>query len=134
MEVSVQTSDKSESSLDVDVLMFDGGNWMEGQEVVVRGVDDFVDDGDGGYKVTIASLAGSDAKFVGLKEKLDFTNLDDDEVGMQLILNSNASTSELGEQTSFTVVLDSEPKAPVLFLVTTFAISVGENCSRAGCD
>ena len=55
VEVSVQASDKSESSLDVDVLMFDGGNWMEGQEVVVRGVDDFVDDGDVGYKVTMAS-------------------------------------------------------------------------------
>ena len=44
---------------------------------------------------------------------------------MQLILNSNASTSELGEQTSFTVVLDSEPKAPVLFTVSSTDASEG---------
>ena len=110
VEVSVKTSDKSESSLDVEMLMFDGGNWNEEQVVEVRGVDDFVHDMDVNYSVTIASVAGSDAKFVGLSEELEFTNVDDDEVGLQLLLNSNATTS-LGEQTK--PRLDSEPAAPV---------------------
>ena len=104
--------------------MFDGSHWMEEQEVVVRGVDDFVDDGDVGYKVTIASLAGSDAKFVGLKEKLDFTNLDDDQVGMQLLLNSNATTSELGEQTSTRDVCFSILLICVLLILSTLVTLV----------
>jgi hypothetical protein len=125
VEVSVKTSDKSESSLDVEMLMFDGGNWNQEQVVGVRGVDDYVHDMDVDYSVTIASVAGSDAKFVGLKEVLEFTNLDDDEVGLQLLIDGNASTSELGEHTSFTVVLDSEPKAPVLFTVSSTDASEG---------
>ena len=69
---------------------------MVAQKVVVSGVDDFVHDLDVAYTVTIAPDAGSDEKYLGLKEELSFVNLDDDVVGVYTKVQKNI-TSEGGD-------------------------------------
>jgi hypothetical protein len=123
--ITPKTSDASESSFDVSSLNFDSTNWMEPQQVVVSGVDDWVCDRDIQYTVTITADAGSDEKYLSFVESLSFVNEDDDVVGINVLVHSNITT-ESGDSASFTVTLTSQPVAAVVYTISTNDASEGQ--------
>eukprot|EP01063_Lacrimia_lanifica_P020171 TRINITY_DN2750_c0_g1_i2.p1 TRINITY_DN2750_c0_g1~~TRINITY_DN2750_c0_g1_i2.p1 ORF type:complete len:2588 (+),score=575.87 TRINITY_DN2750_c0_g1_i2:1293-9056(+) len=131
--VSAISSDDTEGTLVVSSVTFTGANWNAAQEIVMRGVDDDVDDGDMPYTVSVfvdAVSSEADAAYSMLAlQAFEFTNVDDDAVGIA-VSEVSGDTSEpgagrpgftaAGPQT-FTVGLLSEPTGAV-----TLALAVSD--------
>lgn len=96
--------------------------------VVVKGVDDQIDDGDVNYTLLTGAPISSDSSYASLTsgDVPDFglINEDDDEAGVTLTL-LDSITSESGDAGEFSVVLDSVPSAPVQVLFTSSNIEEG---------
>eukprot|EP01060_Flectonema_neradi_P040759 TRINITY_DN940_c0_g2_i4.p1 TRINITY_DN940_c0_g2~~TRINITY_DN940_c0_g2_i4.p1 ORF type:complete len:2437 (+),score=543.61 TRINITY_DN940_c0_g2_i4:265-7575(+) len=85
--------------------------WNETHYVDILGVNDFYDDGDKSFEITIGPIT-TPSNYQGMKgPTLKFTNQDDDESGIT-VTPTTASFTE-GESGSFDVVLTSIPHGPV---------------------
>ena len=118
--VYVVSSDVTEGMPSSPTLNFNKRNWNRPQTINIVGVDDFSNDNDVAYTVTLAtgSSADSNPAFAGLVSNFSYVNLDDDEVGMiAIVLKGN--TSEGGESCSFVVKLTSQPKSSVVCTVSS---------------
>jgi hypothetical protein len=82
--------------------------------VTVTGVDDFVDDGDQPFTITLAPAASGDPAYSNI-DPPDVTgvNSDDDTAGIVVTPTSGLVTSEAGGSDLFTVVLSSQPSGNV---------------------
>ena len=118
--ITVATDDGSEGTVEPTVLRFTAGNWSDPQTVTIRGVDDWVEDGDVPFTV-VSSVASNDPLYAGTGiPGLTVTNLDDDEAGIAVDAASMLTTNEAGDMTAqFAVVLESEPLADVTITVAT---------------
>ena len=111
-------SDPAEAELDpAETLRFGPSNWDVPRTVIVRGLDEDIDDGDAAYTVVISSASTSDPKYSGMNPAdLPGINLDNDEFGVTIQIaggDGRIDTSEIGGTDTFTVRLRSEPVAPV---------------------
>ena len=102
----------------VPELAFNKDNWRTPVTVVVSGVDDNVDDDDQVYFIQIGPAITDELAYAGYKRKLNFTNLDDDVLGMTVDVVKKDST-EWGNKAQFRTMLESEPLNPVLFSVSS---------------
>ncbi|MDP7158829.1 MAG: Calx-beta domain-containing protein, partial [SAR324 cluster bacterium] len=92
-------------------LSFTTANWNAPQTVTVWGLDDNDTDGTQGYTVTLAVNTAStlDADYDKLSSRmLSLSNTDDETAGF-LVSVPSGSTSESGDNTTFTVRLSSAP-------------------------
>jgi hypothetical protein len=124
---TVTSSDTSEGVPDVSTLTFTPANWDTPQTVTVTGTDDTLIDGDIPYIVQVAidSANTLDANFTSLPaQDVSATNADDDTAGFTLSATT-LSTTEAGGVDTFTVVLDAQPIANVVFTVTSNDTSEG---------
>ena len=99
-------------SLNVDTLTFTSatGNWETEQTIMVSGVDNDVTDGDLPFMVTVAVDASSDDDFDSIADQVLSGTVSDDEVpGFKLNPSGNLANIDKGGQTTFTVVLNTEP-------------------------
>ncbi len=111
--IALASSDLGEGSLAVSSLTFTPANWSTPQSVTVTGVDDFVDDGDATYAITLAPAVSGDAKYSGLDPAdVVVTNTDNDVAGIQ-VTPISGPTSEAGANATFSIVLTSQPTANV---------------------
>jgi hypothetical protein len=112
--VPISSNDTTEGTVSPTSLLFTPTNWSTAQTVTVTGVDDLVDDGDVAYVAAIGPATSLDANYQG-KDPADltFTNLDDDVASITVGTPSSTTTTESGGTATFTVVLTSEPTAPV---------------------
>lgn len=97
-------------------LTFTEENWNSTQIVTVMGVNDDVADGNQSYVVHVNPNPASDAKdyIMGLIEQdVMLTNVDDDQAGITVDPQKGLSTTEQGGTASFTIRLNSKPKANV---------------------
>ena len=70
-------------------------------------------DGDITYTVSVEAATSADTNYDGLDpDDVSVTNLDDDSAGVTVSAISG-NTDESGTRATFTVVLDSQPSAPV---------------------
>jgi large repetitive protein len=112
--IPLSSSNENEGVLvDVTSVVFTMANWNKPVTVTVTGVNDKVADGPQQYTIKTAAAVSTDVTYKGLNaDDVDVTNLDDDMPGIQ-VSAASGPTTEAGETATFTVVLSSQPKAPV---------------------
>ena len=116
--IDLTNGDTTEGSLDKASLIFDGANWNVAQTVTVTGVDDALADGDITYTVSLEAATSADASYNGRDpDDVSVTNLDDDSAGVSVSAISG-DTDESGTSATFSVVLTSQPTAPVTIDLT----------------
>ena len=117
--IAISSSDSSEGAIDSSSLTFTSSNWGTEQSVLIYGVDDYLDDGNQNYTVTIGAASSSDSNYYGTDpDDLSVTNIDDDTAGFTVTTISGVTT-EYGTTATFTVKLSSQPTANVTIAVSS---------------
>ncbi len=112
--VNFESGNIAEGTLNVTQVVFTPANWNVPQNVIVTGVDDLLADGNITFNMT-ASVAKdfSDDHFDLFPDKtISVTNADNDSPGVTVSAISK-NTSESGIQSTFTIVLNTQPSADV---------------------
>jgi hypothetical protein len=124
---TISSNDTSEGTPDVSTLTFTPTNWDTLQTITVTGADDTLIDGDIPYimQVAVDTVNTSDANFASLPaQDVNATNADDDTAGFT-VSTTTLSTTEAGGTDTFTVVLDAQPSADVVFTISSNDTSEG---------
>jgi endonuclease/exonuclease/phosphatase family metal-dependent hydrolase len=80
VSIPIVTSDSTEGSADVAEVIFTPTNWFQSQSVIIRGVDDLVDDGDVPYFIDVRAAISGDLSYNGLDpSNVSLLNLDNDD-------------------------------------------------------
>jgi trimeric autotransporter adhesin len=112
--VNLSSSDLTEGTVDRNALTFTPENWQAPQTITVTGVDDGLADGNQPYQIVFAATTSSDAAYAAARPvNVSLINIDNDSAGIR-VSAAQGSTTEAGGQTSFTVVLNSEPTSDVV--------------------
>jgi large repetitive protein len=106
-------------------LTFTPSNWNNNQTVIVKGVDDAIDDGNVTYSIITAPAVSSDGSYNG-KDPSDVSviNTDNDTAGITVSAIS-AHTTETGGTATFTVVLATQPADDVTIGLSSNDLSEG---------
>ncbi|EFO79572.1 Na-Ca exchanger/integrin-beta4 [Oscillochloris trichoides DG-6] len=117
--VPISSSDTSEGSVSPAILTFTAANWSDPQTVTVTGVNDWVDDGDQPYTLTVGPTTSASALYANVTwpGPISLTNLDNDTAGVSL-QNTPVAVTEGGATAIYRLVLDSEPLDNVVITVT----------------
>lgn len=106
-------------------ITLNSSNWKNGLNVTVRGLNDFVDDGDQEYQITFAAAESNDPKYRGLVgENVLLLNEDDDTAGLTVTPLTGLIVTE-GKVKSVTVKLNSQPLSNVM--ISTIVTVGGED-------
>jgi hypothetical protein len=98
-------------------LTFTAANWDQVQTVEVTGQDDFIDDGDADYEITL-DVSSNDALYAAMTPApVAAVNLDDDTAGIDMSSFSGLPT-ESGGAATFDLSLSSEPVADVVLTLS----------------
>ena len=118
------TNPDDEGSLNFNTLTFTATNWNTPQTVIVTGVDDDIDDGDITYTLD-TSITSTDLKYNAIAPvDLTITNTDNDIAGVTVSPISN-NTTEAGDSSTFTIVLDTQPIDNVVVSLVSSNIAEG---------
>ena len=119
--VDISSSDTGEVTVSPASLSFSTGNWSIAQTVIVTGINDNVSDGDQNSNIIVdVDNSTSDPNYAALSDiNVGVTTLDDDDAGFSLGSTAGLSVNESGTTDTFTVVLDTEPTADVVFAITS---------------
>ena len=93
-------------------LNFTAGDWMNPQAVTVTGQDDFVDDGNVAYTITVGPGSGA-SEYAGITQAVNLTNTDNDTAGYLVNGAAGLTTSEPNGTGTFSVALQSQPSNAV---------------------
>jgi len=123
--ISSASNDATEGTVSANsTIVFNSSNWSTPQTVTVRGVNDFVADGDIAYTVSL-SASSSDAAYNNIAiGNVNVVNEDDDVVGL-ILSTGSVQTSEPDIADSFTVTLQSQPTAGVTINISSTDESEG---------
>jgi alpha-tubulin suppressor-like RCC1 family protein len=126
-EVRIQTSvsDDTEGAFEGESeIVFDASDWNKTHYVRIKGVDDFVDDGDVSYTVSFQTQS-SDVLYASYTvPSYHVLNQDDDKAGVSIRVSSQR-THEYGSVAHMYVKLDSEPLGDVSLLFESSHVSEG---------
>jgi len=113
--VAVTSGRVAEALIVTSQIVFSSLGWSTCQTATVRGVNEFVDDGDQSFVVSM-STSSEDGFYVGLTASVSGVNADDDVSGVSVSSQSAPvlAVSESGSTATFGVVLTSEPTAAVV--------------------
>ena len=118
--IPLSSSKPTEGTVSPSSVTFNASNYAMPQTVTVTGVDDFVDDGDIVYNAVTAPAQSSDAKYNNLNPAdVSLTNVDDDTAGITVTPTSGLQVVERGANATFTIVLNSQPTAPVIITLAS---------------
>ncbi|HEY5926836.1 MAG TPA: hypothetical protein VIV11_34355 [Kofleriaceae bacterium] len=124
--ITVASTDISEATVSATQLVFTPANWNVAQTVTVSGIDDFVDDGDQVFMVTVGAAASTDGQYNGIDPNdVGGINADNDTASILVQPSSGLVTSEAGGFDVFNVVLTSQPTADVTIAVSSSDPSEG---------
>jgi large repetitive protein len=114
VSLTMTSSKPGEATLSDASLTFTDVDWKAAKLVTVTGVeDDSTADGDQPFTVSFGAAKSADGNYAGKQPlPLSFTNLDNDSPGI-IVAPKTGATSEDGDSMTFTVVLQSKPKADV---------------------
>ena len=114
VNIPLSSSDTGEGTVSPASLTFTAYNWFTPQTVVVKGVNDNLIDGDIAYTVSVGPAVSNTFDYNGLSgPDVAVVNLDDDSADIIVDPTSGLKTSRFGGSDTFTVVLNSQPVAPV---------------------
>ncbi len=124
--IPITSSDTGEGAVLPASLTFTANNWFTPQTVVVRGVDDSLVDGDIPYTVGVGPAVCNTFDYNGRSgHDVNVTNLDNDSADIIVDPTSGLRTSKFGGSDTFTVVLNSQPIAPVAVSLSSSDTSLG---------
>jgi len=125
--VSFNSSDSTEGFVSPLSATFTPENWNTAQRINVTGVNDDVADGNQTYSIIFGTVVSDDPGYNDIDvDNLAFTNLDDDSAGISVFPVSGLTTTEMGSDTSFTLVLTSQPLADVTIDLTCSDTTEGQ--------
>src|SRR6185295_5189615 len=105
--IPMSSNNVNEGTVMLAALTFTTVNWSAPQTVTVRGVDDFVADGNQPYRIRLDAAMGGD--YAGIDPAdVEVTNVDDDSPGFIVTPTTGLVTGENGATATFTVRLTSE--------------------------
>jgi len=112
--VNLSSDNPAEGTINLSTLNFTAANWNTPQTVTVTGVDDNLTDGNIPYNIIIAPAISTAPNYTGFDAPdVALTNTDNDTAGITVTPTSGLTTTEAGGTATFTVVLGSQPTAPV---------------------
>ena len=113
VRIDLASSDATEGTVAPARLTFTAQNWNQPQTVRAAGVDDALVDGGQDYAIE-AVAASTDPAYEGIAAEVALTNRDNDTAGIAVsVASDNATTTEAGGTSEFTLALDSQPTAEV---------------------
>ena len=111
--IPVSIADASEWQTGNATLTFEPGNWDVPRIVTISGVDDALVDGDITGSITLGMVQSSDLAFAAIDPSdVGITNIDNDSVRID-VLPAAIDTNESGASAEISVLLNTEPTAPV---------------------
>jgi ELWxxDGT repeat protein len=114
VRINLVSTHSAEGSPSSPSITFTQTNWHIPQTVTVTGVDDDANDGDVAYAILTAAAISSDPSYDGLNaEDVQLTNINDDIADITLSTTGGLVTTEGGGSATFSMVLDTAPKAEV---------------------
>lgn len=114
------SSNEAEGVVSPASVTFTPENFAAPQQVVVRGVEDDLVDGDQTYFIRTSPATSDDPAFFGLDPlDVEVENLDNDTAGFRVQPVNGLVTSEHGGEARFSVVLNSPPAANVMVPLST---------------
>jgi len=114
--IPVSSSNTAEGVLSPAIasVTFTTLNWNTPQTVGMKGVNDFVDDGNQTYQLVTGPVASGDPLYLNLDPvDVTFTNIDNDTAGVTVAPTAGLVTTEAGGTAVFNVRLNSQPLADV---------------------
>ena len=121
--IGLNSSNTAEGTVLPASLTFTTGNWSSAQTVTIKGIDDFVDDGDVLYTILTNAALSSDIKYSGMDAaNVSVTNIDNDAADIMVTPTTGLTTTEAGGKALFSIVLTSRPTADV-----TIGLSSSDN-------
>ncbi len=117
--VPLRSTNPKEGTVSPTSLVFTPANWSAPRTVTITGVDDKVADGMQPYWIEVQQATSMDAKYAMLDAPdVPVSNVDDDSAGIT-VSDVSGNTTEKGGTATFTIVLNSEPKANVSISLTS---------------
>ncbi|MFZ1030213.1 MAG: Calx-beta domain-containing protein [Limnoraphis robusta] len=113
--INLENTNADEGSLSAETLTFTPENWNNSQIFTVTGVDDDIVDGNINYSIT-PTVSSNDLTYNNFNlPDINFTNLDNDQVGIVVTPINGLTTTEAGDIATFEIFLTSQPTAEVSF-------------------
>ncbi len=117
--IPLHSSKTSEGTISPSSLTFTAANYAAPRSITITGVDDAVADGPQPYSVVIDAATSGDAGYNGRDPAdVSVSNVDNDSAGIT-VSAVTGDTNENGTTASFTIVLNSQPKADVSIALTS---------------
>ncbi|MEG3923778.1 DUF4347 domain-containing protein [Microcoleus sp. T3_D1] len=112
--VGLSSSNVAEGTVSTPSLTFTPANWSAPQTVTVTGVDDNIADGNQTYNIVTAAAVSTDSNYSNFSAAdVSITNSDDETAGITVNPTAGLTTTEAGGTANFSVVLNTQPTAPV---------------------
>ncbi|HMI87138.1 MAG TPA: Calx-beta domain-containing protein [Polyangiaceae bacterium] len=124
--VALRSSNAKEGTINRGSVTFSKDNWSAPQTVTVAGVDDNDTDGNKPYTIITSPASSSDDLFRNVDPAdITVTNVDDESAGFTISPDKGLVTSESEGEATFTVVLNTAPKADVTINLSSSDIKEG---------
>ncbi|MFA5648371.1 MAG: Ig-like domain-containing protein [Bacteroidales bacterium] len=120
--VQVVSQNTSEGTVSPSTITFTTSNWNTPQTVNVRGVNDYIADGDQNYTITLEASGSSE--YNGVFKNINAVNKDFGEPGI-VVSKNTVATSEPGTTDNFTVKLKSKPTENITISLVSSNINEG---------
>jgi large repetitive protein len=118
--VGISSSRTSEGTVSPASVTFTPSNWNAPQTVTIKGANDNVADGSQPYTIVTAAAVSTDTGYAGMNPPdVAVTNTDNDSAGITVTVAPNLQTTEGGGTATFTIVLNSQPTAPVAIALSS---------------
>jgi hypothetical protein len=112
--LALTSSRPDEGTVAPGSLTFTTDGWDQPQTITISGVDDVMADGIRNYAIMTQPATSADPDYNGLDPAdISVANLDNDTPGITVTPTTGLATSESGDTDTFTIVLDSKPRADV---------------------
>jgi hypothetical protein len=112
--VGLRSSNPAEGTVPTPTLTFTSDNWNQPQTVTITGVNDNVADGNIAYNIVTANAVSTDSNYNNLNpDDISITNTDNETPGITVNPTAGLTTTEAGGTANFSVVLNTQPTAPV---------------------
>ncbi|MEG4144760.1 S8 family serine peptidase [Microcoleus sp. Pol12B5] len=120
VSVGLSSSNVAEGTVSIPSLTFTPANWSAPQTVTVTGVDENIADGNQTYTIFTAAAISTDSNYSNFNAAdVSVTNSDNETPGITVNPTAGLTTTEAGGTANFSVVLNTQPTAPVTIALSS---------------
>ncbi|MEG4802837.1 FG-GAP-like repeat-containing protein [Microcoleus sp. ARI1-B5] len=120
VNIGLSSSNPAEGTVSSNSLTFTPANWNAPQTVTVTGVDDSIADGSKTYNIVTAAAVSTDSNYNNVNPSdVSVSNSDNETPGISVNPTAGLTTTEAGGKANFSVVLNTQPIAPVAIALTS---------------